>query len=198
MPAKLSTTIENIDKKIKNQVNRELIKEFYNYLKNQDTSENYQNGLLKVLIRYAEYLGIDITFYQIQDKKQIIEYLDSKRKTAGEDYDKKWITTWNDYLWRLKYFYRWLYNAKGKGVDAKSYDSWTTPSFINIKSKRTKRLSPYSETKIWEKDELFTIIKYETNTRNKAIVALMGDLDARPSEIVLLKFVCIFNAFTNK
>jgi len=73
-----------------------------------------------------------------------------------------------------------------------------TPSFINIKSKRTKRLSPYSETKIWEKDELFTIIKYETNTRNKAIVALMWDLDARPSEIVLLKFVCIFNAFTNK
>jgi len=187
LPAKLSTTVENIDKKIKNQVNRELIKEFYVYLKNIDTSENYQNGLLKVIIRYAEYLGPDTTFYQIQDKEQIIKYLDLKRKPVEEDFDKKWITTWNDYLCRLKYFYRWLYNAKGTGADAKSYDSWITPSFINIKSKRTKRLSPYFETEIWDRDELFTIIKYETNTRNKAIMSLMFDLDARPSEIVLLK-----------
>ena len=148
MPAKLSTTVGNIDTKVKNQVNRELIKEFYIYLKNLDTSENYQNGLLKVIIRYAEYLSPDLTFYQIQDKEQIIKYLDSKRKPVEEDFDKKWITTWNDYLWRLKYFYRWIYNAKGKGVDAKSYDIWTTPSFIDIKSKRTKRLSPYSETEI--------------------------------------------------
>jgi len=176
-----------MDTKVKNQVNRDLIKEFYIYLKNLDTSDNYQNGLLKVIIRYAEYLGPNTIFYQIQDKEQIIKYLESKRKTVEEDQDKKWIITWNDYLWRLKYFYRWLYNTKEKGLNAKSYDSWTTLSFINIKSKRTKRLSLYSETEIWDKDELFTIIKYETNIRNKAILSLMWDLDARPSEIVLLK-----------
>ena len=187
MPAKLTTTVSNMDTKVKNQVNRDLIKEFYIYLKNLDTSDNYQNGLLKVIIRYAEYLGPNTIFYQIQDKEQIIKYLESKRKTVEEDQDKKWIITWNDYLWRLKYFYRWLYNTKEKGLNAKSYDSWTTLSFINIKSKRTKRLSPYSETEIWDKDELFTIIKYETNIRNKAILSLMWDLDARPSEIVLLK-----------
>ena len=187
MPAKLTTTVSNMDTKVKNQVNRDLIKEFYIYLKNLDTSDNYQNGLLKVIIRYAEYLGPNTIFYQIQDKEQIIKYLESKRKTVEEDPDKKWIITWNDYLWRLKYFYRWLYNTKEKGLNAKSYDSWTTLSFINIKSKRTKRLSPYSETEIWDKDELFTIIKYETNIRNKAILSLMWDLDARPSEIVLLK-----------
>jgi len=90
-------------------------------------------------------------------------------------------------LWRLNYFYRWLHNAKDKGLNAKSYESWTTPTFINIKAKRTKRLSPYSETEIWDKEELFTIIRYELNTRNKAILSLMWDLDARPSEIVLLK-----------
>ena len=187
MPAKLTTTVSNMDTKVKNQVNRDLIKEFYIYLKNLDTSDNYQNGLLKVIIRYAEYLGPNTIFYQIQDKEQIIKYLESKRKTVEEDQDKKWIITWNDYLWRLKYFYRWLYNTKEKGLNAKSYDSWTTLSFINIKSKRTKRLSPYSETEIWDRDELFTIIKYEMNIRNKAILSLMWDLDARPSEIVLLK-----------
>jgi len=105
LPAKLTTTVNNIDTKVKNQVNRKLIKEFYIYLKSLDTSENYQNGLLKVLIRYTEYIGPSTTFYQIQDKEQIIKYLDLKRKPVEEDFDKKWITTWNDYLWRLKYFY---------------------------------------------------------------------------------------------
>ena len=48
MPTKLTTTITNIEKKVINSVNRASIKEFYEYLKNIDTSENYQNGLLKV------------------------------------------------------------------------------------------------------------------------------------------------------
>ena len=66
MPAKLTTTIRNIDIKVTNQTNRQIIREFYEYLQNRDTSENYQNGLLKVLIRYAEHLGNHTTFYQIQ------------------------------------------------------------------------------------------------------------------------------------
>ena len=108
-------------------------------------------------------------FSDIRIKEQIIEFLDLKRKTPDEDPDKKWITTWNDYLWRINTFTRWLYNAKEKGLNASSYDSWITPPFIKIKAKRTKRLSPYTETEIWDREELFTIIKYETYKRNKAV-----------------------------
>jgi hypothetical protein len=187
LPAKLTTTIRNIDIKVTNQTNRQIIREFYEYLQSIDTSENYQNGLLKVLIRYAEHLGNHTTFYQIQEKEQILDFLDLKRKIDKDDPDKKWITTWNDYLWRLKYFFRWLYNARDKGLNAKSYDTWNTPDFINLKMKRTKRLSPYLETEIWDKDELAAIIKYEPYKRNKAILSLLWDLDARPHEITLLK-----------
>ncbi|HEX5187682.1 MAG TPA: hypothetical protein VFV86_12410 [Nitrososphaeraceae archaeon] len=187
MPAKLTTTIKNIDIKVSNQTNRQIINDFYEYLQSIDTSESYQNGLLKVLIRYAEYLGENTPFYQVQEKEQILDFLDSKRKIDKEDPDKKWITTWNDYLWRLKYFFRWLYNARDKGSNAKSYDTWNTPTFINLKMKRTKRLSPYLETEIWDKDELAAIIKYEPYKRNKAILSLLWDLDARPHEITLLK-----------
>jgi hypothetical protein len=187
LPAKLTTTIKNIEIKISNQTNRRIINDFYEYLQNIDTSENYQNGLLKVLIRYAEFMGSHTTFYQIQEKEQVLEFLDLKRKADKVDPDKKWITTWNDYLWRLKYFFRWLYNARHNGLNAKSYETWNTPSFINIKMKRTKRLSPYLETEIWDKDELATIIKYEPYKRNKAILALLWDLNARPHEITLLK-----------
>ena len=187
MPAKLITPVKNIEIKVTNHTNRQIINDFYEYLQNIDTSESYQNGLLKVLIRYAEYLGNYTTFHQIQEKEQILNFLDLKRKTDNDDPDKKWITTWNDYLWRLKYFFRWLYNARDRGLNAKSYDTWNTPDFINLKMKRTKRLSPYLETEIWDKDELATIIKYDPYKRNKAILSLLWDLDARPHEITLLK-----------
>ena len=143
--------------------------------------------MIKVLVRLAEYIGESITFYQVQNKEKILQFLDLKRKNETEDADKKWITTWNDYLWRIKYFYRWLNNTKVKGVDTNSHDNWSTPSFINIKIKRTKRLSPYSETEIWDREEIFAIIKYEPYKRNKAALALLWDLNACPHEITLLK-----------
>ena len=64
---------------------------------------------------------------------------------------------------------------------------WITPSFINIKKRKTKRLSPYSENEIWERDELLAIIKYEQFKRNKAALSLLWDLDARNHEVTLLK-----------
>lgn len=70
MPAKLTTTIENIDKKVKNLVNRNLISEFHRYLKDIDTSESYQNGLIKVIIRFAEYLGPDTSFYKLKKENR--------------------------------------------------------------------------------------------------------------------------------
>ena len=54
MPAKLDTTIKNIEIKVENETNRQLKKEFHEYLTNINTSKNYQNGLIKV-IRFAQH-----------------------------------------------------------------------------------------------------------------------------------------------
>lgn len=70
-------------------------------------------------------------------------------------------------------------------ADAPEY--WETPSFLKIRERRSKRLSPYSETDIWERDELLTVVKYETFKRNKAALTLFWDLDARNHEVTLLK-----------
>jgi hypothetical protein len=64
---------------------------------------------------------------------------------------------------------------------------WETPSFVQIRKKKTKRLSPYSETEIWDRDEILSIVKYEPYKRNKAALTLLCDLDARNHEITLLK-----------
>jgi hypothetical protein len=42
----------------------------------------------------------------------MIELLDTKMNSEERDPDKKWIRSWNDYLQRIKYFFRWLYNEK--------------------------------------------------------------------------------------
>jgi hypothetical protein len=182
MVAKLSTTINKIQS-LQNSSNSKIINEFLFYMKSNGSSERHQNNNLNVLIEFSNYFDSNTTFYDIKDKEQIRSFLETKIKDSVKDPDKRWITSWNHYLTRIKLFYRWLYN-KDKEIEK---DYWETPDFLKIKNKKTKRISPYVESEIWEKDELLSILKYEPYKRNKAAITLMWDLDARPHEITLLK-----------
>ena len=71
-------------------------------MKRIGTSERYQNNNLKAIIAYSKYLGPSISFYEKNGKNQIIPFLDTKIKNNEDDPDKRWITTWNDYLVRIK------------------------------------------------------------------------------------------------
>jgi integrase/recombinase XerD len=188
MPVRLSTTVSKIAS-LPNPINAALMSEFYQYMKNNGASESHTNNSLKTNMAYAQFLGPDITFYDIKRKEQITAFLDTKIKSVEEDPDRRWITTWNDYLNDIKYFFRWLYNNKKKTEQIASLSSsdWETPAFARIKKKKTKRLSPYLETELWERDELLFIIKYEPFKRNKAALALFWDLNARNHEVTLLK-----------
>jgi integrase/recombinase XerD len=197
MPTKLSTTISKIAN-IPNSTNSSLIAELHIYIKTNGASERHQNNSLKICIAFAFSVGKDTAFYDINRKSQIIAFLDTKIKSQEEDSDQKWITTWNYNLVHLKCLFRWLHNChKSKhGYEQKEEEAeieeipeseLVTPSFIKIKKRKTKRLSPYSENEIWEQEKLLSILKYEPFTRNKAALTLFWDLDARPHEITLLK-----------
>jgi len=188
MPTKLTTTVSKIAS-IPNPVNSELIDDFYKYMTNNGASERHQNNSLKVVIAFAWFLGKDDSFYTIQKKEQIIAFLDTKIKNIQQDPDKRWITTWNHYLHRIKHFIRWLYNYRDKKDEEErvAQSEWVTPFFARIKEKRTRRISPYSETELWERDEILFIVKYEPYIRNKAALTLFWDLDARNHGITLLR-----------
>ena len=202
MPVKLSTTVNKISS-ISNSTNAVLIKAFYEFMKNNGASEKHINNNLKAILNFANHIDTNATFLDIERKEQVVKFLDTKTKSIGEDPEGRWITTWNHYLGHLKYFFRWLYNAYNKknsesfGSTApdnsnyyhypSSYYDWQTPSFIQIRKKKTKRTSPYLETELWERDELLCILKYEPSKRNKAALALFWDLDARNHEVTLLK-----------
>ena len=84
---------------------------------------------------------------------------------------------------------RWFHNGAPTSVGTSTIpiSDWQTPDFLYIKTRKTNRVSPYSESEIWERDDLLAAIKYEPQKRNKAALALCWDLDARPHEVALLK-----------
>ncbi|HKO65191.1 MAG TPA: hypothetical protein VJU13_08310, partial [Candidatus Nitrosocosmicus sp.] len=154
MPVKLETSIKNIQL-LDNYINAQLIHEFYLYLRSVNTSESYQNQNIKALINMTKFFGKNIDFIQISKKEELLSFLDSKIKSKEDDPDGKWMRTWNDYLQRIKYFFRWLYNEKlrqQQNEEPIDPSDWVTPSFLKIKEKKSKRISPYLESEIWDKD----------------------------------------------
>jgi hypothetical protein len=189
IPVKLETSLRNIQL-LDNCNNAKLIHEFYLYLRSVNTSESYQNQNIKALINMAKFFGKNLEFIQISKKEDILSFLNTKIKNKEDDPDGKWMRTWNDYLQRIKYFFRWLYNEKRRqerNEESLDPSDWVTPSFLKIKEKKSKRISPYLESGIWDKDDFQRIIKYEPLKRNKAALSLLWDLDARPHEISGLK-----------
>ena len=60
-----------------NKVNSDLLKDFYQYMKDNGTSQNYQKGNLKAMIHFAEYIGEATSFCDV-DHKQAVRFLDTK------------------------------------------------------------------------------------------------------------------------
>ena len=77
MPAKLTTTLKNIDH-LPNTVNIAIIKEFYQYMKDNGTSERHQNNNLKAIIAFSKSLDQTVGFHDIQRREQIISFLDTR------------------------------------------------------------------------------------------------------------------------
>jgi integrase/recombinase XerD len=105
MPAKLTTTVSKIAH-VPNKTNSAIIEEFYMYMKVKGSSEHHQNNILKTVIAHAQFLGPETTFLDVQQKSQISAFLDKKVNPPEQDPERKWITTYNHYLRRLKQFFR--------------------------------------------------------------------------------------------
>jgi integrase/recombinase XerD len=137
MPTLLSATVRHIYDRVPNSVNSKLIEDFHSYMKDNATFERHQNNNLKAIIAFVEFLGSDTTFYLVSTKDQVTKFLDTKIRSNSDDSEKRWITTWNDYLVRIKHFLRWFYNYKIRLDQSPdqllSSTDWDTPAFLNIK-----------------------------------------------------------------
>ena len=76
-----------------------------------------------------------------------------------------------------------------KGLEPIATSDWTTASFCQIKEKRTKCISPYLESELWERDEILSIIKYEQYKRNKRLLSVFREVVVEEAECLYL-LVC--------
>jgi hypothetical protein len=87
MPIRLDTVLRKVEQ-MSNKVNSELLKDFYQHMKDNGTSQNYQKGNLKAMVHFAEHIGATTSFYDV-DHKQVVRFLDAKIKPEHIDPDKK-------------------------------------------------------------------------------------------------------------
>jgi hypothetical protein len=83
MAIRLSTTLDKISS-VPNTDNSRIIREFYEYMKANGTSENYQNQNLKAIISFASFLG-SMNFFDIISRQQIVAFLDTKVRNPTID-----------------------------------------------------------------------------------------------------------------
>jgi integrase/recombinase XerD len=187
MPTSLSTTLKKLD--FVSETNRVILRDFYGYMLSKDPkSERHIISLLSLLISLDKFH--DIPFTSINSKEQILTFLNhrydhikGKWVERVKDAEGKYIGSFNLYLELLKTFFRWLSNRDRP----EDFSQWDTPPFLKIKAKKPLRSSPYSVNEIWQLDEILTIVEYESQLRNKAILTLLWDLDARNHEITALR-----------
>ena len=79
MPTKLKDTLEKV-KKLDIKSNSYLLIEFYEYLRTVRTSERYQSDILKVLVKFSEFINDNLM--NIQKKEQVIAFLNTKIKNS--------------------------------------------------------------------------------------------------------------------
>jgi hypothetical protein len=128
-------------------------------MKSIGTSDSYQNDNLKIMIYFAKFLSSDISFYEIHKRDQIIAFLGTRIKDSENDPDKRWIRTWNDYLQRIKYFFRWLHNQKvrdDKGLEPIPISDWTTPNSENFFHGPNQGEKNQTDQPIFRKRAIFT------------------------------------------
>lgn len=159
----------------------ELYEAYRTFLLDNNSSPRNARNNLTVLILFSRFIGKK-DLHNLE-RKDIIDFLDSRKKTIQEDPEQKWIITWNDYMSRLKGFFRWLYN-KDNGTDR---ENWQTPPFIQIMSKKNKRISRYCPSDVWTADDIQRVVKYCSNTRDKALLTCSFDLASRNHELTKLR-----------
>ena len=65
MPIPLDIVLRKIEQ-MPNKVNSEHLKEFYQHMKDNGTSQNYQKGNLKAMIHFADHLAYCRRFYDAE------------------------------------------------------------------------------------------------------------------------------------
>lgn len=117
------------------------------------------------------------------DKKDIISFLDSYRKSEAADPLHRWINTYNIRFQTLFKFFRWLYNLKYNESKTVSIP----PIMNGIKRLKRKEKSSYQAKDLWTHEDDMIFLKYCEDSRLKCYHTMARDTSGRPHELLKLQ-----------
>jgi hypothetical protein len=147
-------------------------------------SVNYRKDIIKCLTRSCHYKD---SFYSKErtnlkqlDRKDILAFLDSLRKSEIADPLHRWIGTYNLYRVHLIRFFKWLFSPNLEP------DKRPKPHVVeNIQQLKRKEKSIYKPTDMWTSEDDLLFLKYCPSKRMKCTIYTKHD--AEPTGFALKK-----------
>ena len=157
----------------------------YTFLLREHNERNVKLGTkttyIKIIYLFNKFLNFK-NFNTIT-KQDILEYLNSLRRSEGEDPTHKWIGTYNTRQMILNKFFKWLHNKNEHNIE-----NWITPNCLQgVKPLRRKEKSPYKPSDIWTNEEHSLFLKYCPDKRERCYHTMANDTSCRPHELLSLK-----------
>ena len=186
----LSNESRTILLKIRKQDNALTIANYILTMKNEiNPSDNYRMSTIKVLAKLSNFFFIlndenkhkHKLFLEII-RQDLIQFLDSFRKSEPLDPLHKWIGTYNNYLKIITRFFKWLYYPNLAQKDRQKPEVIT-----NLPSLKRKETSIYQPGDLWTQDDDQLFLKYCPSLREKCYHMISRDTACRPSEILGLR-----------
>ena len=154
------------------------------FIKCQKTESNPSDGYKNLVIKSLITL---IKFFENKHFKQltrgdIINYLDSLRKSEEADPTHKWIGTYNLRRGLFLKFFKWLYDPIGGAKIRQIPEVMRDISLL-----KRKEQSIYKPDDLWSPEDDRVFLKYCPDKRIQCYHAISRDTSARPSEILKLR-----------
>jgi hypothetical protein len=171
-------------KQLTHQISRENAVIIIEFIKCQKTeinpSDAYKNVVIRSLITLIKYFD-NKNFKQLT-RVDIINYLDSLRKSEQADPIHKWIGTYNLRRQLFLKFFKWLYDPAEEAKIRK------IPEVMrDIPLLKRKEQSIYKPDDLWTPKDDQIFLQYCSDKRMQCYHAISRDTSARPSEILKLR-----------
>jgi len=176
LQASFGKLLHSIDEK-----NAGIIVEYVSALKSEvNLADTYRRDVIVLLSKLSKYTS-NKPFSELV-RNDVLEFLDSYRKTETEDPMHRWIGTYNIFRMHLLRFFKWLH-----APEIEPDKRQKPPVVENIAKLRRKEKSIYRPSDLWTQQDDLLFLKYCPNERDRCYHAISRDLSARPHEIVKLK-----------
>jgi integrase/recombinase XerD len=170
LPAAFNKKVHSIG-----ETNAAIIVDYITAMKTEiNVTDNYRRVTIQTLCKLSRYFDFI--------RANLIDFLESYRKTETQDPLHKWIGTYNIFRTYLLRFFKWLYNP-----DIEPSKRFKPPVVENIAHLKRKEKSIYKPSDLWTQQDDLLFLKYCPGKREKCYHSISRDTSCRPSEILKLK-----------